>query len=79
MSELLKMNGYDDCILGVVERFGAAPHLIYDKSCVIKKLMKDGMDENEAVEFYEFNQLGAWLGENTPAFLEKDVDRFLDM
>ena len=73
------MNGYDDCILGVVERFGAAPHLIYDKSCVIKKLMKDGMDENEAVEFYEFNQLGAWLGENTPAFLEKDVDRFLDM
>lgn len=72
------MDGYDDCILGVVERINTEPYTIYDKGCVIKKLMKDGMDEDEAIEFYEFNQVGAWLGEHTPGFLEKDLDRYID-
>jgi hypothetical protein len=31
--------------------------------------MKQGMDEEEAEEFFSFNTLGAWVGENTPLFL----------
>ena len=68
---LLLMDGYDDCFVGVCLRFGQEPIAIYDRSKVIRRLMKDGMSEEEAVEFHEFNQIGAWVGDQTPAFLDR--------
>jgi hypothetical protein len=70
VEEGLVMNGYDDCVVGVLERYGMEPIVLYDKDKVIKKLMDDGCETyEEAVEFYEFNQLGGWHGEKTPGFL----------
>jgi hypothetical protein len=69
MDDFLKMDGYDDCIVGVVERFGQNPILCYDKNKVLNKLQQDGMSEDEALEFFEFNQIGAYMGENTPCFI----------
>jgi hypothetical protein len=67
---LLVMDGYDDCIVGVVERFGQDPIVCYDKYKVIQKLQDDGgMSRDEAVEFFHFNQFGAWMGDLTPCFL----------
>ena len=66
---LLKMDGYDDCIVGICERFGQESCIIYDYDMVIAKLMSDGCSEEEAIEWHEFNQLGAWVGDRTPAFL----------
>ena len=63
------MDGYDDCILGVVERFGNQNHVLYDLEKVFEKLMSDGMTRDEAQEWYEFNMLGAYVGETTPSFL----------
>lgn len=66
----LKMDGYDDCIVGVIERFGQPTIVCYDKEKIIQKLMDDdGMERDEAIEFFEYNQLGAWMGETTPCFL----------
>jgi len=72
MDDLIKMDGYDDCIMGAVVRFGSDPFLLYDQDAVIEKLMDQGMTYEEAVEFHEYNQLGAWVGDATPAFLVKD-------
>ena len=69
--DLLLMDGYDDCLVGVCLRFGQEPIAIYDRSKVIRRLMKDGMTEEEAVEFYEVNQIGAWMGDQTPCFLDR--------
>jgi hypothetical protein len=67
---LLVMDGYDDCIVGVVERFGQDPIVCYDKYKVIQKLQDDGgMSRDEAVEFFHFNHLGAWMGDLTPCFV----------
>lgn len=66
---MLVMDGYDDCIVGIVERFGQPPIVCYDRDKVIKAHMKEGMDYEEAEEFFEFNQIGAWLGESTPCFI----------
>lgn len=61
--------GFDDCLLGYVERFGAPALALYDRERVIEKLMKrDGMARDVADEFFDFNIIGAWVGENTPAF-----------
>ena len=68
---MLTMDEYDDCIVGVVEQFGRPPIVCYDKDKIVARLMGDGMSEEEAVEFYEYNQLGAGMGENTPCFLTK--------
>jgi hypothetical protein len=72
--ELLKMDGYDDCIVGIVERFGQDSYFIYDKQLVLEKLQKNGMTYEEALEYYEYNQLGAYVGERTPAFLIRDYE-----
>jgi hypothetical protein len=80
---LLKMDGYDDCVIGIVERFGNPNFLVYDKKKIISRLIKDGMTEEEAIEYYEFNMLGAWVGEATVGFVtvknkKQKLDDFVD-
>lgn len=65
---LLVMDGYDDCIIGVGQRF-TDWFVVYDFEKVIAKLMSDGMSRDEAVEFHTYNQLGAWIGPRTPVFI----------
>jgi hypothetical protein len=73
VEDALVMNGYDDCVVGVLERFGMNNIILYDKQRVIEKIMKEspGGSYEEAVEYYEFNQLGGWHGDGTPGFLVK--------
>ena len=69
--EVMIMDGYDDCIIGVARRFDMEPIVAYDYDKIIAKLVKSGMTEQEAIEFFEFNQIGAWMGELTPTFVER--------
>ena len=69
-SEILIADGFDDAILGYVERLGEngyQTYALYDKEKVIKMLEND-MTREEAVEYFEYNILGAYVGEYTPAF-----------
>jgi hypothetical protein len=68
--DLMRMDGFDDAILGVVERIGLQT-VCYDLNKVIAILMEKGMDEQDAWDWYQFNMLGAWVGEATPVFLER--------
>jgi hypothetical protein len=68
--DLMRMDGFDDAILGVVERIGLQT-VCYDLNKVIEILMKQGMDEQDAWDWYQFNMVGAWVGEATPVFLER--------
>ena len=63
------MDGYDDCLVGVVDRFGQDPIACYDAEKVIIRLMGEGMSREEAEEHFQFNQIGAWMGDRTPCFL----------
>lgn len=67
--EALLMDGYDDCIIGICERFGREPIIAYDYDKVIARHMADGMTHEEAIEFFQFNQIGAWMGDGTPCFI----------
>ena len=59
----MKIDGFDDCICGIVERHGMDALLLYDTNTIIEKMMsQDGM------EYVEFNIKGAWMGEGTPCF-----------
>lgn len=65
----LFMDGFDDCIAGVVHRCGQPTIICYDKEKVLEQLMDDGMTDEEAIEYFEYNQIGAWVGEQTPCFI----------
>ena len=68
--DALTMDGFDNCVIGVLERFGMENIVLYDKAKVIEKLVEDGCDSYEgAVDYYEHNQLGGWHGDGTPGFL----------
>ena len=64
---LLKMDGYNDAILGKCVRFNTE-FILYDLDKVILLLQRDGMTKQDAEEYWEFNMLGAWMGDQTPAF-----------
>jgi len=65
---------YDVAILGVsVMCCGTANefHVIYDWDRVIEVNMECGMSEEEALEYFDFNQGGAYVGEHTPIYIRK--------
>ena len=68
--EALLADGYEEAYLGICDRFGQDPIAAYDYEACIRILMdRDGMDEEEATEFFNFNTLGAGMGPGTPYFL----------
>ncbi len=62
---------FDDAIIGVGETFGSCLCAVYDLELLLKLLCEDGMDYEEAREYYEFNILGACVGNAMPVFFSK--------
>jgi hypothetical protein len=68
--EMLFADGYDNCLLGVLELFGHPPIAVYDKTKVLAEIMRDTeLTYEDALEHYEYNMLGSYVGESTPAYL----------
>jgi hypothetical protein len=70
--EMVFMDGFDNCLIGTTMVKGTVV-ACYDVALVIKQHMADGMTEDEAWEFFEFNQLGSCNDENSPTFLVRDA------
>lgn len=67
--ELLFCDGYDDCIIGTVSRKLAETVVCYDLNAMIAKMVREGMTEEEAWEWYEYNIIDGYHGKYTPCFL----------
>lgn len=75
--EALLADGFEEALVGVCHRFGQNPIAAYDWDACIEILKdRDGMTHEEAVEFFEYNVIEAWVGDNTPCFvsLSKDIN-----
>lgn len=62
------LNGFDECIVGVVEEFGNGIRILYSRDKILENL-KEEMTEEEANEFYYYNIVGGYFGERNPLFL----------
>jgi len=60
---------FDEAIMGIAERFGMDPVVCYDRTRCIDILAR-GMPREDAEEFFEFNTIGAWMGDCTPIFVD---------
>ena len=59
---LLRMEGFDDAILGVEER---TMRLVYSKSKIMRQLIRS-MDYETAMDYFYQNIDGVWVGDKTP-------------
>lgn len=65
--DILLMDGFDDAIIGYSQRINDPTLAVYSWELMLKILMeRDGMSDEEAMEYIDYNCLGAWVGERTP-------------
>jgi len=68
------LDGLEGAIIGIVEEFGNGKRILYSKRIILSLLqIRDGMTEQEAEEFYDFNILGLYAGQQNAIFLDLNV------
>ena len=70
--EFLSADGFDDAIVGVYyDKTTSVYRLVYSNlKCVEILMIRDGMSQDEAIEYFDFNVEGAYVGEKTPIWVE---------
>tara|TARA_R100000152_G_C6712735_1_gene140063 strand:+ start:242 stop:523 length:282 start_codon:yes stop_codon:yes gene_type:complete len=69
---MMQADGFDEAIIGITDGVGGQMNLVYDIEKCLKILMsRDGMDREEAMDFFSFNVSGAYVGKGTPIFMWK--------
>jgi hypothetical protein len=64
------LDGLDDAIVGIVEEFGNGRRILYSKHKILTILCeRDLMTMDEAEEFFDYNIIGLYAGEQNPVFL----------
>ena len=62
--DILLADGFEEAFMGVSYSFGSAPKACYDTHKCIDILQKrDGMTLDEAVEYFDYNVTGAYVGD----------------
>ena len=65
---ILLADGFEDAFIGIGKQF-VTLYAVYDRQkCIDILMQRDGMDHEEAEEYFEYNVQGAWMGNKTPLF-----------
>lgn len=69
--ELLLADGFDDAVIGVDE---STMRIIYSSGkCIEILMLQSEMLLDQAIEFFEFNVKGSYVGDKTPIWCEDMV------
>lgn len=71
--EFLIADGFDHCIIGYDYGMGDPIRLIYSVKKILETLVEEGMDEMDAIEHFEYNMRGGYVGEKTPIWCQDDL------
>lgn len=66
--EILKADGFDEAIIGYHHKLNK---LIYSVNGCIDILINEGMTQEDALEYFYFNVEGAYVGPQTPIWLNE--------
>ena len=73
--DLLFADNFDNAIIGVSMGISCGTKVVYDAEEMAKTLVvSEGITEEEAWEYLEFNTFNAYVGENTPIFVSTSLD-----
>ena len=77
--EILLADGFEEALLGWVVGACRQPVACYDyDKCAEILMTRDGMEEDVAYEYIDFNVTGAYVGKGTPLFLVNVRSRAVD-
>ncbi len=62
-------DGCDEAIVGFATRINLDPVVVYSYKLLVEVFVKQGMTEDESIEWIDFNVAGSWVGERTPVIL----------
>ena len=65
---MLKADGFDKAAIGTASVHNVDV-LVYSVEKCVDVLMQQGMTMDEAVDYFEFNVGGSYMGEQTPIFV----------
>lgn len=65
----LLADGFEDALLGFGFRFGETVAIYDYNKCIDILMTRDSMSYEDAVDFMDYNVLGAYVGEATPIFM----------
>lgn len=65
-------DGYEEAIIGVQE---PSMKVVYDEDKCIEILVNEGMDIDDAKEYFEYNTRSAFIGDRTPIFIKRLFDK----
>ena len=68
--DILLADGFNDALIGVSSKNIA----IYDISKCIKVLEKQGMSQDDALDYFYFNVEGAYVGKQTPIYVHSESE-----
>lgn len=66
---ILLADGFESAFVGVGQCFSKQPQAIYDRDKCIRALVDGGASIEDAIEHFEYNVQGAWVGPSTPVFV----------
>lgn len=67
--KILLADGFEDAFVGIATQFNRK-FSVYDREkCIDILIVRDGMTNDEAEEYFQYNVEGSWVGESTPAFI----------
>jgi hypothetical protein len=70
-TEFLIADGFDDAVIGYHQ---PSERLIYSIKKCIEILIKEGMEEEDALEHFYYNVEGSYVGEKTPIWADDTLD-----
>ena len=68
---ILLADGLESAFMGIGRQF-THPVAIYSYKKTIRVLKGMGMTKEEAIEYFDFNIAQAFVGDNTPVFLQDE-------
>ena len=75
--DFLLADGFDKAFLGIAEAFNGNPVSVYCAEKCIKILMQQFSESDdpmtEAIEYFDYNVKGSYVGEYTPIFMNRLV------
>ena len=73
--DLMFATNFDNAIIGVSMGISCGTKVVYDAEEMARTLViSEGMTEQEAWEYLEFNTFNAYIGDNTPIFVSTSLD-----
>jgi hypothetical protein len=72
---MMTADGFDEAIIGSITSYGRGETVLYSTQKILEVMMeRDGMTEEDAIEFFNYNIIGSYNGNGMPAFLNDHVE-----